>query len=141
MWDTARTALASDVCRCGRTFATWPLRRAHNRLFSACRYTPEEARARRLQRQPHVVRIPWPDRFWDRVVRSDGCWEWEGTHSPSGYSRVSFQGRQLQAHRVAYELTLGPVPAGLDLDHLCRNRGCVNPGHLEVVAQFAGVRP
>lgn len=63
-----------------------------------------------------------------------GCWEWQNSKT-LGYGRVKFRGRLDLAHRVAYEVLVGPIPAGLHLDHLCRNRGCVNPAHLEPVTQ------
>lgn len=76
-------------------------------------------------------------RFWLLVgVETDeGCWPWEG-HLSSGYGRIKFpQYRSpFMAHRVAYELERGPIPYGLVLDHLCRNKACVNPDHLEPVS-------
>jgi hypothetical protein len=60
---------------------------------------------------------------------SDGCWEWLASRSPKGYGR--FSGKR--AHRVVWEMLRGEIPAGKQLDHLCRNRGCVNPDHLEPV--------
>ena len=68
-------------------------------------------------------------------VRGAGCWEWGGARSKAGYGQIRSGGRGvlLYAHRVAYELARGPIPPGLVIDHLCRNRGCVNPDHLEVV--------
>ena len=84
-------------------------------------------------------------RFWSRVVKSDDCWEWAGAHDNHGYSKTSFEYRDMAAHRVAYELVVGPIPEGLTIDHLCRNRGCVNPAHLEPVTQrentLRGVSP
>jgi hypothetical protein len=78
---------------------------------------------------------PIHTRFWDKVRFGRGCWEWTASRKPTGYGQIgSVQGRApLQAHRVAYELLVGPIPAGMQLDHLCRNRACVNPAHLEVV--------
>lgn len=77
---------------------------------------------------------PLSERFWERVNRhgANGCWEWTGG-KVTGYGQTSSRGRQFYAHRVAYELLVGPIPEGLTLDHLCRNRGCVNPAHLEPV--------
>ena len=80
--------------------------------------------------------MPWPERFWAKVEKTDTCWIWiaalGGGH---GYGMIrSPEGRKmLLAHRVAYELLVGPIPPGLELDHLCRNRRCVNPEHLEPV--------
>ena len=76
------------------------------------------------------------DRFWSKVQKQDdGCWIWNGAHNNYGYGRVYKDGRCLSAHRVAYEIAEGPVPPGLDLDHLCRVRDCVNPAHLEPVSR------
>ena len=61
------------------------------------------------------------------------CWRWIGAGNPKGYGQIVRDGRLRQAHRVAYELAIGPIPDGLVLDHLCRNRGCINPLHLEPV--------
>ena len=68
--------------------------------------------------------------------RETGCWEWRGVKSRSGYPRLGAR----PAHHVYYERARGPVPAGLTLDHLCRNRGCVNPDHLEPVTLLENVR-
>lgn len=64
-----------------------------------------------------------------------GCWEWTGAKNDQGYGMLCEQrgSRQLRAHRVVYEAVKGPIPEGLELDHLCRNRQCVNPTHLEAV--------
>jgi hypothetical protein len=64
-----------------------------------------------------------------------GCWEWQGSRSRSGYGRWRVGDKLQQAHRVLYEEFVGPIPDGLDLDHLCRNRACVNPGHMEPVTR------
>ncbi len=69
-----------------------------------------------------------------RVCIADGCWEWAGTHS-RGYGMAWRDGRMQGAHRVVYEALVGPMPEGKQLDHLCRNRGCVNPAHVEPVGQ------
>jgi hypothetical protein len=63
------------------------------------------------------------------VVAESGCWEWQGRVSGDGYGRAGSG----WAHRVSYERSAGPIPEGLHIDHLCRNRRCVNPAHLEAV--------
>lgn len=71
-------------------------------------------------------------RFWRRVDKSKSCWEWHSDGS-KGYGRFALYGRMEQAHRVAWELVKGPIPSGMQIDHICRNRLCVNPDHLEPV--------
>lgn len=66
-------------------------------------------------------------------IADGGCWEWKACKNPKGYGYFYFNGRQREAHRASYMLHVGEIPAGLQLDHLCRNRGCVNPSHLEAV--------
>lgn len=61
------------------------------------------------------------------------CWEWQAARNAGGYGTFGMGGRNWLAHRAAYELFVGPIPAGLTLDHLCRFRACVNPAHLEPV--------
>lgn len=75
------------------------------------------------------------DRFWIKVAcaSDDDCWTWLAGKSPDGYGKFWFDGRDGYAHRYAYGLLIGPIPAGLEIDHLCRNRACVNPTHLEPV--------
>src|SRR6185369_14504566 len=68
-------------------------------------------------------------------LSADDCWPWLGVRDSDGYGMVRWKedGRLFQrgAHRVAYDLLVGPIPDGLELDHLCRNRLCVDPEHLE----------
>lgn len=77
------------------------------------------------------------ERFWSKVDRRGPaeCWPWLAYVAPTGYGQVKIGGRQFGAHRVAYELAVGPIPDGLQIDHLCRNRACVNPSHMEAVTQ------
>jgi hypothetical protein len=76
------------------------------------------------------------ERFFDRVDIGD-CWEWTGARSNGyGYFAPPPGDRSVGAHRWAYEFLVGPVPDGLELDHLCRNRACVNPDHLEPVTKL-----
>ena len=72
-------------------------------------------------------------RFWAKVDRTDDCWNWTASGNGKGYGSFKVAGRVVKAHRFAYELLVGPVPEGLQIDHLCRNRACVNPEHLEPV--------
>lgn len=70
----------------------------------------------------------------------DECWEWQASRGSHGYGQIAYKGKPRLAHRLSYELLAGPIPAGLDIDHLCRNRGCVNPGHLEPVTRSVNLR-
>lgn len=75
-------------------------------------------------------------RFYEKVEPEpmSGCHLWASTlHKNAGYGYIKWGGRPTPAHRVAWELAVGPIPAGLVIDHLCRNRACVNPDHLRVV--------
>ena len=64
---------------------------------------------------------------------NSGCWLWLGAVTPTGYGTISIKHKTYHAHRTVYECLVGPIPAGLQLDHLCRVRSCVNPAHLEPV--------
>lgn len=80
------------------------------------------------------------DRFWAKIKYTpEGCWEFQSARDPEGYRTLSVGGRTRRAHRVAYELLVGPIPEGLTLDHLCRNTGCVNPDHLEPVTHRVNI--
>jgi hypothetical protein len=67
------------------------------------------------------------------AVTESGCWQWQLRLSRHGYGKLKQNGRVVFAHRALYEQRHGKVPAHLELDHLCRNRACVNPAHLEAV--------
>ncbi len=73
--------------------------------------------------------LPPEVRFWAKVDKSGDCWLWTARLSHNGYGRFVNQA----AHRTAYEMLVGPIPEGMQLDHLCRVRRCVNPSHLEPV--------
>lgn len=74
------------------------------------------------------------ERVLARCDRSGPCWVWQGA-TTNGYGRIRVAGVLLIVHRLVYELVVGPVPDGLDLDHLCRVRACCNPAHLEPVTR------
>lgn len=76
-----------------------------------------------------------PERFWNkvRVNAESGCWEWLAGKCRDGYGRFTLNGKTVYAHRLAYQTLVGPIPDGLQTDHLCRNRACSNPAHLEAV--------
>lgn len=83
-----------------------------------------------------------PERFWAKVnARANGCWEWRAHRARNGYGQYGVQHRQIRSsHCVAYEALVGPVPKGFELDHLCRNRPCCNPAHLEPVTRLENIR-
>lgn len=138
---------------CGETFdRSWDMRRhrmnhtPEERIMTcpecgfACR-TPSAMR--RHMEGIHDPRIA-AERFWSKVDK-DGpvpeiapelgpCWMWKASFSTKGYGRFSYPGgKYCAAHKYAYELLVGPVPDGLELDHLCRNPACCRPDHLEAV--------
>lgn len=94
---------------------------------------------------------PAPIRFWSKVDRNGPtpatrpglgpCWQWLAGLTAQRYGGFHpTKGTFVLAHRYAYELTVGPIPAGLVVDHLCRNRACVNPDHLEPVSNEENLR-
>ena len=68
-----------------------------------------------------------------RYITAGQCWIWQGYIDPKGYSQVKLNGKTRRPYQLFYQHFVGPIPAGLVLDHLCRNRACVNPKHLEPV--------
>lgn len=85
--------------------------------------------------------VTLPQRFWVKVEKTDTCWLWTAaTTGGYGVFHVGGRtGRMHRAHRLAYESLVGPIPEGLQLDHLCRVRNCVNPAHLEAVLREVNI--
>ncbi len=81
----------------------------------------------------------------DRLLRktcklSCGCWLWTGYLTPDGYGRIQVNHRSRETHRVSYELFRGGIPHGMQIDHTCSTRSCVNPEHLTVVSKEENLR-
>ena len=97
------------------------------------------------RRGPYRVRRSLEERFWARIAAVDWeqCWPWLGAISDNGYGNISWRDwsggvgvtRHVSTHIYAYTLLVGPVPEGLELDHICRRRHCCNPAHLEPVTR------
>ena len=75
------------------------------------------------------------DRFWSKVDKTDSCWNWTACKSLHGYGGFQLNDKWRIAHRVSYEDKNGKIPEGIVIDHLCKNKSCVNPVHLEAVTQ------
>jgi hypothetical protein len=90
-----------------------------------------------------VVQPQRPDdeRFWANVDASGVCWEWTGALHPSGYGYFSAKRRKShRAHRYAWALLVGEIPQAMTIDHVCRNKRCVNPDHFELVTAEENTR-
>lgn len=79
-------------------------------------------------------------RFWSKVDKTGTCWLWTACLNSAGYGQFWVKDRIVYAHRIAYELLVGPIPVGLELDHLCRSPACVNPAHLEPVTHKENIQ-
>lgn len=82
------------------------------------------------------------DRFWEKVDRrlDDECWPWLASLTNSGYGSMMLDDKPEGAHRISYELLRQEIPEGMVIDHLCGNRWCVNPWHMDVVTQSENIR-
>lgn len=84
-------------------------------------------------------RRPFVDRLLEKFTVGDGCWEWTAA-TTQGYGVMGKGAGIVRGHRAMYELFVGSVPEGLELDHLCRNRACVRPSHLEAVSHQVNIQ-
>lgn len=115
-------------CGCGRDVGVWP-------------------RSRRTGKNP-IVRgecrrfINGHSRRKNNytITTESGCHEWQGMIDINGYGVISVDGHRRRAHRAYWERDNGPIPGGMEIDHLCRNRRCVNPAHMEVVTHAVNMR-
>lgn len=72
------------------------------------------------------------DRFWSKVNKTETCWEWTAASLPLGYGVIRVDKSNVRAHRLSYEMHVGPIPEGMQVDHICHNPPCVNPEHLRL---------
>lgn len=88
------------------------------------------------------MRRPWEERLLEKVQVGpmDECWLWIAKAKVKGYGVLTVDGKVKYAHRLMYLLFIGPIPRGKELDHLCRNPGCVNPWQLEPVTHLVNVQ-
>lgn len=90
--------------------------------------------------RPLRPKLTLEQRFWAKVRKTDDCWEWTASTNGNGYGKIKADGQTRRAHRVSWELTNGPIPEGMDLDHRCGNRACVNPAHLRVTTRSQNIQ-
>lgn len=102
-----------------------------------------KSKARKMAARDHPEEIIPSEhaRFLSKIAeQASGCWEWQACDNGLGYGFFSIAGVNQLAHRVSYRHFRGPIADGLELDHLCRNRRCVNPDHLEPVTHLVNMR-
>ena len=116
----------SGLCMCG-CGETTRLAQESNRKWGDVKGTP------RRYLKNHHTRKSGVDYVEEDRGHETPCWVWQRSRERCGYGHVRKDGRLVPAHRVYYERQVGPIPEGLELDHLCRVRACVNPDHLEPV--------
>lgn len=111
----------SCCAECGSVYYVPP---SHRENSSYC------SRACRALAQTKWQYRPVAERFWEKVDKSGDCWIWTAALLKTGYGSIRINGKSERAHRVAYELSVGPIQKGMLLRHSCDNPKCVNPAHL-----------
>lgn len=124
-WERHRLKDIEAYRKRKREYARTPIEREKRRLYLRQWYRNGGG-----ERQGHVKRGSSKP-FDEKILKVEGgCWEWQGGKDRDGYGRYGNK----RAHRITYERVNGKIPEGLVIDHLCCNKGCVNPNHLEVVS-------
>jgi hypothetical protein len=123
---------ASASCQlCGIPMSKWRNRKRRQFCSRGC-----SRRSRGPTIKPrHVI-----ERLLEKVIITGECWTWTGSIDENGYGRIHTDTTPRKSYRVLFEHVIGEVPEGLELDHLCRNRLCVNPFHLEPVTHRENMR-
>lgn len=126
-----QAVIGKGCIACGKPLASSAWRvRGSDWKCNACRRSHRRAPTH----SQRVVASSLQDRVRALVVADGaGCWIWQGRIDRHGYGRTNFGGGGRLAHRISYRAFRGEIPAGLELDHLCRNTKCCNPAHLEPV--------
>jgi len=79
-------------------------------------------------------------RFWDKVETTNSCWNWKGCLNNAGYGMFRVNGKNYSPHRFSFETFIHKIPENMIIDHLCKNRSCVNPAHLDFVTNQENIR-
>lgn len=88
----------------------------------------------------HKDSLRWHERFIDKIAITDNCWIYRGHITSQGYGRIHIGKTSYLVHRLMFIEKYGEIPRGLVLDHLCRNRACINPDHLEMVTNLENIK-
>lgn len=104
-----------------------------SRHYNAWRNHGDPLEVKRIYNNP-------PKRFWSYVLKTPGCWVWQGVLDTKGYGQFSINQKIIRAHRYSFSLSGGVLVKGLVIDHKCSNTRCVNPNHLEQVTQKENIK-
>lgn len=119
-----RTAFICQECGCSFDLRPSEVKRGRGKFCSSRCYHADPSRCGRPPTQPIE------DRFWRYARKGADCWTWTGACSIGGYGQMGIKGKTVGAHRISYEIHIGPVPQGLYVLHRCDNPPCCNPRHL-----------
>jgi hypothetical protein len=105
-----------------------------------CKSARSEAQRERRARRPKPPRPTRDELFWAKVKKTDSCWLWTGATTSSGYGNFKVDSGWDTAHRYSWRTLIAPIPGELTIDHLCANKLCVNPWHMQVVTRSENSR-